>query len=114
MVVNAVEAVVDVAGGSPRMANVFGPVPRLVIAPFAQREQYRSPRRAQSFAHREIGSLGLQAIGVAPVVLQVVDSPLRVAERVLILIAAAAGFAATGFPARIGVDAELQAPGMDV
>ena len=90
------------------------PVPGLVVAPLAQREQHRPAGLAQRFAHGEVRAFGLEAIGVAPVVLEIVDAPLRVGQRVLVFVAAAAGLAAAGFPAGIGIDAELQALRMHV
>src|SRR4029078_6962006 len=51
---------------------------------------------------------------VAPVVLQIVDVPLRVTLRILILAAATARVAAARLGARIRVDAQPEPLGMDV
>src|SRR5208282_5903412 len=110
----AVEAIINVAGCTPRMTDVFGPEPRLVVAPFAQAEENRPASRMQGIAHGGIGSVRLQPLGVAPVVFQVINTPLRISLRVLKFVAPAAGPAAAGFVADIRIDAELQSFGVDV
>ena len=80
-----------------------------LLSPHSHRlEHHRTARLAQRLAHGEVGAFGLEAVGVAPVVLEVVDAPLGVGERVLVLVATAAGLAAAGLPAGVGIDAELQ------
>jgi hypothetical protein len=52
--------------------------------------------------------------GVAPVFLEVVDAPGGVLAGVLVLVADGAGAAGAGLGADVGVDAELEALGVDV
>ena len=87
----------------------FAPIPGFVVTPLAQREQHRPAGLAQCFAHGQVRAFGLESLGVAPVVLEIVDAPLRIGLRVLEFVAAAAGPAAAGLPARIRIDAQLQA-----
>src|SRR5690606_2677205 len=114
MVEFAVPAGVDVASGAPGVADVFGPVPGFVIAPFTDAEQDRAASFVQRIAHGGVGADGVDVFGIAPVVFQVVDAPLGVGERVLIFMSAAAGVAGAGGVACVGVDTDLQTFGVNV
>src|SRR5690554_7301685 len=69
------------------MAYFFGPGPRFVVAPVAQTEYDGATGGFQGFAHGGIGAHLIQAFGVAPVVLQIVDAPRGVGQGVLVLVA---------------------------
>src|SRR6202040_3052084 len=105
---------VDVAGRAPQVADVTGPQPRLVGAPLADAEDDRAAGGAQGVAHGLVRGARVLGVRLAPVVFQIVDAPGRVLARVLVFVAAAARPAAAGQPPGVGIDAELQAPGMDV
>nr|GEU28380.1 hypothetical protein [Tanacetum cinerariifolium] len=104
----AVPARVDIARGAPRMAHVLRPLPWLGVAPLANAEQHRAARAADGVAHGGVGAHGIQALAVAPVVLDVVDAPLGVRDRVLVFVAPAARPAAARGGAHVRVDADLQ------
>src|SRR5206468_12576471 len=105
----AVPAVLDVAGAAPEVAHPLRPEPGPGAPPLADAEHDRAAAPSQGTAHLPVGVAGVLALGVAPVVLQVVDSPLRVGARVLLLMALAAGPLLAGAGARVGVEAELEA-----
>src|SRR5882724_298349 len=75
--------VVDVPCGPPRIPDVLRPLPRFRRPPFAHAEHNRPPRRRQRIVHRGVSLLSVPRIGAAPVVLQVIDAPARVLDRVL-------------------------------
>src|SRR4029078_5878736 len=68
----------------------------------------------QRVPHGGVGAVRPEVVAVAPVVLQIVDVPLRVSLRILILAAATAGVASARLGARIRVDAQPEPLGMDV
>src|ERR671920_412052 len=109
VVFHAVEAVVYVARRPPEVSYLLAPHPGLVRAPLADAQDHRASGCVEGVAHRQVSALCLQALRVAPVVLQIIDAPTGVRLRVLKLSAAAARSAAAGLPARVRVDAELQA-----
>ena len=104
----------DVAGGAPEIADLRRPQPRLGVAPFAEGEDDIAAARAQRVGHQRIGFLGIAGAGVAPIIFQIVDAPAGIGERVLIFVALAAGPAAAGLPAGVGIDAELQPLRVDI
>ena len=104
----AIVAIHDVAGGAPQMTDVFGPGPGLGVAPFAQAEDDRPAGGVDRITHRLISLLGVRRAVIAPVVLQIVDSPGGVREGVLKLVAAAAGQAGAGLGSGAVVDAEQE------
>ena len=55
------------------------------------------PVAEQSVAHGGVGFLGVARAGVAPVILEIVDAPVRILKGILIFVALAAGTAGTGF-----------------
>ena len=87
----------DVSRRAPEMADVLGPQPRLVVAPFAEAEDNRASGGVQRVAHGLVGFLGIGRAVFAPVVFQKVHAPRGVGERVLIFMAAPAGKAARRF-----------------
>ena len=114
MVEFAVPARINIAGGAPGVADILCPVPGFVVAPFADAEQDRPAGGVQRVAHGGVGADGVNVFGIAPVVFQIVDAPLGVGECVLVFVATAAGVAGAGGVAGVGVDADLQAFGVDI
>src|SRR4051794_3155683 len=110
----AVEAIIDIGRGAPRMANLAGPLPRLAHAPFAQAEQHRPAGLGDRVAHRGVGRFGAHAWGVAPVVLDVIDAPAGIGPRILIFVATATGTAAAGGRAGVRVDTQLESLAMHI
>ncbi len=110
---DAVVAGVDVAGGSPEVADVFGPFPWFAAAPFADAEDDGAFGGEEGVAHGGVGFALIACGGVAPVVFEVVDAPGGEEEGVLIFVALAAGVAAAGFGAGAAVDAEFEAAGVE-
>ena len=102
----------DVAGGAPEVADIRRPLPRLVLAPFAETEHDRPAGGVQCVAHRLVGFARIRGAVVAPVVFQIIDAPRGVQPGVLKFVTAPAGIAAAGFSAGAIVDAELEAPGV--
>ena len=98
----------DVAGRPPGMSHVRRPFPRLGGAPLAHAEQDRTPGLAQGAAHQGIGSFGIEVVGVAPVVFEVVHAPGGISIGILVLVAEAACIAGAGVGPGIAVDAELE------
>jgi hypothetical protein len=72
------------------------------------------PSRAQGVAHGRIGDLRIDALAVAPVVLEVVHAPRRVLRGVHGFEPVRAGPALAGPGAGVGIEAELQALAVDV
>lgn len=94
--------VVDVTGGAPEMADVGGPLPRLVLAPLADRKNHRPAGGEERVAHARVGIPGVRVAMVAPVVFQIVDAPRGEEPRVLELVAPTAGIIAAGARAGAG------------
>src|SRR5712691_7901956 len=110
----AFPAIGDVAGGAPKVADVFCPKPGLVGAPLAEAENNGTAGGFQGVAHGGVGSLGVFGASVAPIIFKVIDAPGGVLEGVLKFMAAASGTLGAGHGASIGVDAEFQALGVNV
>jgi len=104
----------DIAGGAPEVADLLGPQPGLMVAPFAEAEDDWPARLTESLPHGRIGLPGVEIAGGAPVVFEIVHTPAAVLERILVFVAAAAGPPGAGRPARIRIDAEFEPPGMDI
>src|SRR4051812_28482961 len=104
----AIPARVDVAGGAPRMADLRRPVPGLVVAPLAHAEQHRPPGATDGVAHGGVGAARVQALAVAPVVLDVVEAPAGVVDGVLVLVATAARASTAGGRADVRINAQLE------
>nr|GFD56755.1 hypothetical protein [Tanacetum cinerariifolium] len=86
---DAVEAVVDVARGAPQVAHGRAPFPGFVVAPLADAEYHRPPGLADSGRNGFVRAFGLEALRVAPVVLEIIDAPLGVHLGILKLVASA-------------------------
>src|SRR5207253_2913618 len=68
VILDAVEAVIDVAGCAPEVANFSSPLPGLAAAPFADAEDDGTPGGVECIAHRQVRALRIQSLSVAPVV----------------------------------------------
>src|SRR6185369_8630576 len=101
----------DVAGGAPEVPDRLGPGPRLVLTPFADRVRDGPAGLREGVPHRLVPLLRVDALVVAVVVLQVVDTPGGEQVRVLLFVVQRAGKTrgVAGLRAGTGVDAELQA-----
>src|SRR5436190_21593968 len=102
----------DVPAGAPEMTHRAGPGPRMRPAPFADRKDHRSARRRERERPLRVKRARAHSIGVAPVDLDEVDSPVREEPSVAEFVAEARGEAHAGLRARVGVDAEAQPEGM--
>ncbi len=109
-------AVADVTGGPPQVADVRRPLPRLVLAPFADAVDDGPPGRLEGVAHGAVALLRVDAEVVAVVVLEVVHAPVGELLCVAVLVAERAreSRAVAGLEAGAGVDAELEALGVDI
>src|SRR6185312_8597027 len=107
-------AVLDIVGGAPQIAAHFlAPQPWLMLAPLANAEHNRPAagiKRGPDIGVRGFRTLVIQR--VAPVILQIIDAPRRVHERILVLVPKAARTTLTGFRSGIGIDSKLQAQRM--
>src|SRR6516162_5050739 len=110
----AFPSILNVAGGAPKIADAFGPKPWLVGAPLANAEDDGAAGGEQSLAHGGVGFFAIPRARIAPVILEVVDAPLRVLQRVLIFVTLAARAPGAGFGARVGIDAEFEAFRVDI
>ena len=70
--------------------------------------------RRERITHEGVRSLRVDIVGEAPVILEVVDVPACVRERILIFVAIAAGIATAGEITGITVDTEFHALGMGI
>ncbi len=111
----AVPAVLNVGCCAPQVSDGACPQPGLGGAPFADAEDDRSARGFECFAHEGVGGFAVLIWKrIAPVFLQIIDSPGGVLSRILVLVADAARPLGAGHRADVGVDSELQALGMNV
>src|SRR6185369_7026559 len=96
--------------GAPQVADVLGPLPRLVLAPLADAVHDRGAGLAQRGPRLRVPLDGGHALVVAVVVLEVGDAPLGERLRVDVLEPEPAREpgAVTGLGASTGVDAELE------
>ncbi len=97
---------------------LLAPQPRLVLAPFADRQHHRPAGSGDRAAHCRIGlarvALRGAGAGRAPVVLDVVDAPRGILPRVLELVALAARPPGARRRPGVGIDAELEPARMEV
>ena len=108
-------SVLDVAGRAPRVAaDLLAPQPRFGRAPLADAEHDRSSGGVEGRADIGIGCLGILRSRAAPVVLQVVDAPGSVLDRVLIFVPESAGPLRASHRPRVRINAELQSQRMNV
>src|SRR5204863_343304 len=102
-------AVLNVARRAPQVtAHFLPPQPGLCRSPLAEAEYDGPPRGVERIAHVGIRRAGILRGGVTPVVLQIIHSPGRIFERVLILMAQSTRPSRAGLRTRVRVDAELQ------
>jgi len=107
--------VADVTRGAPEVpAHRLAPEPGLGGTPLANAQHYRPARGIERVADQGISCLGVLRGGVAPVVLQIVNPPGGVLQRVLIFMPQAAGPLGASLTARVRIDSELQSEGMNV
>ena len=98
----------DVTRCAPLVADVYRPQPRFCGSPFAHAEKNWPPRRLQRIAHRRIRFLRIALPGVAPVILQIIDAPLRIHQRVLIFVSHAARTLRASFFPGVGINSKFQ------
>ena len=108
------ESGADVARGPPGVADVRGPFPGLAGAPFADAEENGPSGPSQGVAHQGVGALGVDVVGEAPVVFQIIHAPVGIGDGVLVFVAEAARVAGAGEVAGVAVDAQFQAPRVQV
>ena len=111
---HAAPAVADIASGTPAVSDVLGPLGGIVHTPLAHGVEDGAARLVQGIAHDGIALLGGARIGVAVVVLQVVDAPLGVGLCVDLLVAEGAGATLARVGAGVAVQTELHALGVGV
>src|SRR5690606_10625600 len=90
MVLHTVETVVYITCCSPEVTNCRTPLPGFIISPFANTQHYRSAGLLKSCSNRLVSTFSFQPLRVTPIILQVVNSPLRIRECILKLISSAA------------------------
>jgi hypothetical protein len=110
----AVPARLDVASRPPEVPDALCPEPRLVGSPLAHAEHDGAAGGVERFPHRRVRDLRIDALVIAPVVLQVVHAPRRVLGGVLVLVAVAARPILAGARSGVRIDAELEALRVDV
>src|SRR5579872_900993 len=102
-------AVLDIVGGAPQIAAHFlAPQPWLMLAPLANAEHNRPAagiKRGPDIGVRGFRTLVIQR--VAPVILQVIDPPRGVHNRILVLVPKAARALLASFRSRIGINSKL-------
>ncbi len=104
----------DIAGGSPGVTSETSPLSGIVLAPLAHGEEHGSVGLLEGVGHGGVSDLGVAAIGVAVIVLEVVDTPGGVGVGIDLLVTEGTGSASAGLVAGIGVETELEALGVDV
>src|SRR5205085_6082939 len=107
-------AVADVAGGAPQVAGAGPPLPRPVRAPLADAEHDGPARLGERVAELGVLCRPVEPLGIAPILLDVVDAPLGESPGIDLLGAIRAGTALAGPAPRVGVEAELEPAGMHV
>ena len=103
-----VERSADVAASAPHMAHILAPLPGLGEAPLADAEQDGPSSLKQGVAHQRIRLLRVEVGSVAPVIFQIVHTPLRILSGILIFVTGRTKHIGAGLVARIGVNAKLQ------
>src|SRR5438552_1886424 len=107
-------AVADVAGGTPQVAGAGAPLPRPVRAPLADTEHDGATRFGERVTELGVLCRPVEPLGIAPILLNVVDAPLGEGPGIDLLGAVRAGAALAGLTPGVGVEAELEPLGMDV
>ena len=111
---NGQETDADIAGGAPGVTDFSRPLPRLRTPPFAHAEEDGTSGHAKGVAHQGISPAGIDIGCIAPVIFQVIDSPLGVHESILILVPEAARITGAGIGAGIAVNAQFQALSVEI
>ena len=106
--------IVDIVGGSPGVASETSPLGGVVDTPLAHGEEHGSVGLLDGVSNSGVSDLGNAAVGVAVIVLEVVDTPGGVGVDIDLLVTEGTGSASTGLVAGIGVETELEALGVDV
>src|SRR5688500_13321981 len=107
VVLYTIEAVENVAGCPPEMAHRLSPLPGFIVAPFAETEDDWASGGEQCISHGRIGALSTQSFGVAPIIFQIVNTPLSISERILVLATATTWATAASFSASVGIDTKF-------
>src|SRR5436190_10230228 len=108
VVLYTIEAVINVARRTPEVAHRFSPLPWFIVAPFTETEDDWASGGEQRVAHSRIRALSAQSFGVAPIIFQIIDTPLSVTECILVLATSTARVTAASFRASIGIDTKFQ------
>jgi len=111
---DALPVVADVGRRPPELADAPGPLPGVIAAPLADAQDDRPAGPAQGVAEAGVFGGGVEVIAVAPVDLDVIDPPLGVGHGVDVEEALGGRAAGAGLRPDIGIEAEQQAPGVDV
>ena len=107
-------AIRDIASGSPGVTSETSPLGGIVDTPLAHGEEHGSVGLLEGVGHGGVSDLRDAAVGVAVIVLEVVDTPGGVGVDIDLLVTEGTGSASTGLVAGIGVETELEALGVDV
>src|SRR5712692_10644239 len=105
---HACPLVLNVAGCAPQVASGRSPSPRLLLSPVADAEHYRPPALRQRLAELRVLFLWIETFSMAPIDLDVVDSPRGVRSGVLQFVIEATGPLLTSHRPCVGVDSKLQ------
>src|SRR5204862_5670695 len=111
---HAVLVVADVPRGAPQVTHPRPPAPRLVRAPFADAEHDGPPRLRQGVAELGVLRRAIEALGVAPIFLDVVHAPFAEGARVQLLGAVGPGTALARHAPPNGLAAEPAPPPVHV
>ena len=111
--------VLNIAGGAPEIrAHLRPPRPNIGGAVFAQAVDEGAAAPRQGPAHLLVGRLKVGVMvdsgSAAPIVFEIVDSPLGESLRILLLVTVTSLIAATGHRPGRGVDAQLQSTAVNV
>ena len=107
-------AIGNITSGSPRVTSETSPLGGIVDTPLAHGEEHGSVGLLEGVGHGGVSDLGVAAVGVAVIVLEVVDTPGGVGVGIDLLVTEGTGSASAGLVAGIGVETELEALGVDV
>src|SRR6266496_4495262 len=111
---HAIEVVADVARCAPGIASSCSPPPRCFDAPVADTEHYGPADLSDGITKLGVLDLGIEALGIAPVDLDIVHTPSCVRLYVLPFVLVTAGPLLAGHATCVCVDAELQPLAVDV
>ena len=77
VILNAVEAVVNVTGGAPQMPDTLRPFPGLIVAPFTRLKKHWATSCKQSIAHGRVSASAFSPSGCTSRI-EIVDAPLGI------------------------------------